>query len=82
MASTDEVSAQADSNMANTISDVEKLDAESPPLQESSPTDETQYPSGMAVVLVMASVWLALFLVALVRPESLYFVGFHSSYFP
>ncbi|KAI1623641.1 major facilitator superfamily domain-containing protein [Exophiala viscosa] len=67
MASPDDELAQNASSVVNTTSDAERVDDGPSPSQEQSPEDETEYPSGMAVVLIMASVWLAFFLVALDR---------------
>ncbi|CAM1509678.1 Fc.00g000130.m01.CDS01 [Cosmosporella sp. VM-42] len=66
MSSTEDVPPQTASNIVNTTSDGGKLDTEPSPLQGIS-TNEAEYPSGLAVVLIMASVWLAFFLVALDR---------------
>ncbi|KAK4941153.1 hypothetical protein LTR10_018826 [Elasticomyces elasticus] len=67
MASPDDGFAQTASSVVNIPSDAERVDAEPSPPQGSSTEDGTEYPSGMSVVLIMASVWLAFFLVALDR---------------
>ena len=67
MPSPDDRLAQTGPSVMNTPRDTEGVSYEPSPSQDPPAKDETEYPSGMAVVLIMASVWLAFFLVALVR---------------
>jgi len=66
MASLDDVPPRTALSTVNAAKDTENLNTEPSTTQELPPTYGTEYPNGMAVVLIMASVWLAFFLVALV----------------
>lgn len=63
MASTDDEVPQTPSGPVSTASD--EREGEPSPSQGPIAEDAVEYPSGLKVVLVMASVWLAFFLVAL-----------------
>ena len=47
-----------------------KESADKTPEQPNVPMDETVYPTGVSVALLMFSCWLAMFLVALVSPTT------------
>lgn len=79
MASTINAHAPTASTMTNPSSEANQLKTEASNSQDDSQTDETHYPSDMTALVVMASVWLAFFLVALVSTGLNFCVVLHLS---